>query len=459
MAAPRDLGSVRLRSPAAALSGRLTALAKGRGRITTAGTVIVIGAAVLASLWGVGQPVETGTSTSGLFVSGVAVGSQAWVAGVRPGMPVIGGPEASGLEVDTGPAVIGLAGSITADPGLVLGAVLIALLAVLVGSLGLPGRSALIAASTGVATVALAAVLGFPRAYLLALMPLTLGLMSVAAGANRRHLILLGASAASGAALVLAWANIRGDAPWTLVWAAPMVSGVAATLVVGIATARRRLAMLPTGRPGSTRARISELFPLVRSTQLAARERERAMIASSLHNDVLPRLALSIDQLEAAGGSRGASWTLQHLGRDLRSLMNDRQHVVLDQAGLREAIAGVIETRPDLAQRMRWEPAANDGRPPRAVELAAYRVAQQALINAAEHSRAARIVLALRVSTDAVDLSIADDGIGLVVGWQSRTGRGTGIPEMRQWAESVGAHLELGTAPGEGTRVRFRWQR
>src|SRR5262249_45790598 len=88
---------------------------------------------------------------------------------------------------------------------------------------------------------------------------------------------------------------------------------------------------------------------------------------------------------------------------------------------------------------------------PAAVEVAAYRIAQEALANVVRHSdaHACRIRLALG---ELLELEIADDGVGL----PDRRRLGVGITSMRERAEELGGTCSVETAPGGGTLVRAR---
>ena len=87
---------------------------------------------------------------------------------------------------------------------------------------------------------------------------------------------------------------------------------------------------------------------------------------------------------------------------------------------------------------------------PAAVEVAAYRIAQEALTNVVRHAGARSCAIRLSVGDDALDLEVADDGRGLPAG----RGRGVGLASMRERAEELGGSLELLDRPGGGTVVR-----
>ena len=88
---------------------------------------------------------------------------------------------------------------------------------------------------------------------------------------------------------------------------------------------------------------------------------------------------------------------------------------------------------------------------PAAVELAAYRIAQEAITNAVRHSGASRVDVELSVDPEQhrLTLSVTDDGIGL----RKTETFGFGIQSMRQRAQEVGGDCVIGTHPSGGVVV------
>jgi signal transduction histidine kinase len=84
-----------------------------------------------------------------------------------------------------------------------------------------------------------------------------------------------------------------------------------------------------------------------------------------------------------------------------------------------------------------------------AIEVALFRVAQEALTNVAKHANASRVGLTLSYLGDLVLLDIRDDGGGL----GNRNESGFGLTSMRQRIRSVGGTVEIESIPGEGTAV------
>ncbi len=80
-----------------------------------------------------------------------------------------------------------------------------------------------------------------------------------------------------------------------------------------------------------------------------------------------------------------------------------------------------------------------------------YRIAQEALNNAAKHGGARKVTIFLNKSADAWRLAVADDGQGM---HQSPQGtQGMGLDSMRYRARALGGELKIESKPGEGTIV------
>lgn len=84
--------------------------------------------------------------------------------------------------------------------------------------------------------------------------------------------------------------------------------------------------------------------------------------------------------------------------------------------------------------------------PPAGVELAAYRIVQEALTNVTRHARAHTVTVRLE-HLDGVTVEVTDDGVGGPVG------PGNGIVGMRERATALGGTVEAGPCPGGGFRV------
>jgi signal transduction histidine kinase len=91
---------------------------------------------------------------------------------------------------------------------------------------------------------------------------------------------------------------------------------------------------------------------------------------------------------------------------------------------------------------------------PSGVDLAAYRIIEEALTNVVRHATAAKAHVAIRYGLAAIDLEIDDDGIGSKLDGSALAGNG--LLGMRERAVTLGGELEAGPRPAGGFRVRAR---
>ena len=193
---------------------------------------------------------------------------------------------------------------------------------------------------------------------------------------------------------------------------------------------------------------------------LAAQEAERDRVARELHDQVgqgLTVVLLSLKRLEQqapaelaeelAAVREGARTSLD----DVRRVARDLRPGVLDDIGLVSALAALThDFTSGGGASVRRVVAPGLPALPAEAELVVYRVAQEALTNAARHARAEQVELSLTRRGDRVVLEVADDGIGcrdLVPG--------SGIEGMEERAVLIGGALWVGPSPAGGTLVRL----
>jgi signal transduction histidine kinase len=134
---------------------------------------------------------------------------------------------------------------------------------------------------------------------------------------------------------------------------------------------------------------------------------------------------------------------------DIRQLVYGLRPPALDELGLVGAIreqAEYLAASTGLAIVVE-----NDALPslPPAVEVAAYRIAIEAVTNATRHAGASRCTITLRLD-GRLKLEVADDGGGLPAAARA----GVGLRSMRERATELSGSFELDTEPQRGTRIR-----
>lgn len=204
-----------------------------------------------------------------------------------------------------------------------------------------------------------------------------------------------------------------------------------------------------------------------------AREMERARWARELHDETIQDLgALRLLLAGVRGGDnveelrRAIDAAIGHVDREvegLRHLITALRPAALDDLGLVAALEALARRAGAIDGLTVQTDIALDGDVPRLdpeVESAVYRVAQEALTNAAKHAGASRVFIALQVDGDRLTATVRDDGVGFDV--QSGSGpdytagmaHGVGLDGMRERSELVGADLAIESRPGAGTTVR-----
>jgi PAS domain S-box-containing protein len=210
----------------------------------------------------------------------------------------------------------------------------------------------------------------------------------------------------------------------------------------------------------------------VRSELLArlvfAQEDERRRIARDMHDEFgehLTALGLRISRLkQMCSDSTDLAHEIDGLERIARSLDEDVDRLAwelrptaLDDLGLGAALINYVQTwsdRVSIPARLHTSGLLDERLAPN-VETTLYRIAQEALNNAAKYSRARRVEVILERRADSILLIVEDDGIGFDAEGDA-IGHGFGLVGMRERAALVGGSLEIESAPGQGTTVLVR---
>ena len=213
----------------------------------------------------------------------------------------------------------------------------------------------------------------------------------------------------------------------------------------------------------------------VRAEQSRAREAraavtaERMRIARELHDAVAHNISVIAIQAGGADGlvdrdaARAAEYAalIETVARDalveLERLAGALDAAAHDAAGPRPSLeqldaltARARDAGLPVELRVEGDPAAL----PAGVDLAAYRIVQEALANTAKHAGAAKASVVVRYAPRAVELEVADDGRG--AGSEPGDGGGHGLIGMRERAALYGGTLDAGRPATGGFRVHAR---
>ena len=206
-----------------------------------------------------------------------------------------------------------------------------------------------------------------------------------------------------------------------------------------------------------------------RTQLVTAREEERRRLRRDLHDGLGSVLAslnwragairslLSRDPVAADTLVVEQQHTIQAAIVDIRRLVYDLRPPALDELGLVGAIRERASQQRTVAehddtQGLRIDVVAPDPMPPlpAAVEVAAYRIVQEALANVIRHAHAHRCCIHFECSKEFLRVDITDDGTGLAVGHHV----GVGLLSVRERAEELGGTCDVSSTPGGGTQVQ-----
>ena len=213
-------------------------------------------------------------------------------------------------------------------------------------------------------------------------------------------------------------------------------------------------------------ADISHELQAAAGKVLTAQEDERRTIARELHDEVgqvltAIKVELDVAQREIANGG-GSAATLAEAQiitdgalQTVRNLSQLLHPATLDDLGLPAAIDSALrgmarrqEIRAELHQQ------GLSGRLPREVELAAYRIVQEALTNIGKHSQATRCAVHLTQLDDRLLIEVEDNGIGFIEDTNRPIiARGLGLISIRERASRLGGSFNILSTPGHGTRL------
>lgn len=205
--------------------------------------------------------------------------------------------------------------------------------------------------------------------------------------------------------------------------------------------------------------RFAERTQLQRDLAVAAAETERARLAADLHDDALQQLTMLVRKLDERGDPESAA-EAREIADKLRAVVGDLRLPILDDLGAGAALEWLVERIEPLAGGPVKLERSDAARPPATVELAVFRVAQEAITNAIKHGRPP-IEIRYDVRADGrVTLAIDDagEGIGPDASEEAPRQGHFGLANMEQRAQQIGALLDVQRWPGGGTRVALEWR-
>jgi PAS domain S-box-containing protein len=182
----------------------------------------------------------------------------------------------------------------------------------------------------------------------------------------------------------------------------------------------------------------------------------QTLFSASLIAEVLPQLW----EIRPEEGHKRLN-ELRELTRgalaEMRTLLLELRPSALTDAALPDLLRQLSEAiigRARLPIQLSVE--GNCALPPE-VQVALYRIAQEALNNVAKYARATQVSVNLRLAPDSARLTVIDDGVGFDLA--AIPPNHLGLRIMRERAEAIGARLNIYSEPGEGTQVTVLWEK
>lgn len=202
---------------------------------------------------------------------------------------------------------------------------------------------------------------------------------------------------------------------------------------------------------------------------LSAQEDERKRVAYDLHDGLAQTLAGLHQRLQ---GFAGRCPTLPgSLNADLQAILNLAQHsvgegrqliaglrpTVLDDFGLFKALDKEADRLREANINVQWT-ATYDGRLPSPVEIALFRIGQEAINNVLKHARASQVQLALQLNADQASLQVIDNGKGFALDQplDTQDAQHLGLATMHERASLLGGVLVCASTLGGGTQLHAR---
>jgi len=204
---------------------------------------------------------------------------------------------------------------------------------------------------------------------------------------------------------------------------------------------------------------------------ILAQEIERKRIASELHDGIAQsagvikyNIEASIERLSQADNSLDLS-LLESVVDQTRSLLEEVRRIstnlapsMLDDFGLCVALQWLCDEfrsescdfQPDCSTCV------DESSLPHPVKIAVFRVAQEALNNISKHASASTVNVDVSMSSQALQLEVRDNGVGLAMG-SSSDSHGSGLHNMRERVESTHGKFSIESATEKGTVIRATW--
>jgi len=197
---------------------------------------------------------------------------------------------------------------------------------------------------------------------------------------------------------------------------------------------------------------------------IKTQEEERKRIARDLHDGTSPtlvHLSLELDAMstrtqnlseETVQRLKELREKISNIQQDIRQFSHELYPAILDNLGLETALETlVVEFNAKGCWDIQFGVTGRKRSLASEVNLALYRIVQDALNNVCKHAKASKAMVSLEYKSNRTKLSIADNGIGFDLSTQTKGG--LGLTAMQQRANLIGANLKVESKIGRGTTI------
>lgn len=208
---------------------------------------------------------------------------------------------------------------------------------------------------------------------------------------------------------------------------------------------------------------------------LEAEEEERKRLAREIHDGLGQSLAAIKFRVEGAYLSakeeavadaeelKFITEMIQDTMEEMHTIHNDLHPAYIEELGILKALTYFCSEYENTYPGIHVESEINlsEEEVPDYLKVPIYRISQEAMNNAAKHSKASRLRCCLQKTDRTLRLSVEDNGVGFALGdgiIVNANSKGLGLHSMKERAELTGGSLTVKSAPDNGTLIKATWQ-
>lgn len=249
---------------------------------------------------------------------------------------------------------------------------------------------------------------------------------------------------------------------------APAGSAAAeAGLAVGAPSGRLNGREQPAGPAASGALNGHGVAPLLRV--ISAQENERQLVSRQIHDGPAQALAnlilrteicerlLNVDVTRAKSELAGLKSLVTTTLQDTRRFINDLRPMTIDDLGLHATLRRYAQAVSDRTKiPVTFSVEGSDERLPGHLEVALFRIAQEAIANAVRHGSPTSIQVKVARENQQVTMTIVDDGVGFDVNGATAVSgerKMLGLTGIRERSQAIGGELQISSEPGRGATI------